>query len=147
MQINDVDVAITGQFDLIFKSKSPEHPSVNWQLLKSLAFNESELQPGVSGGMFRAPERLYYEYEGNDPQDPEDSVKTVASILLSWWEQLNYIQDEDERLLFVLLAYKLRFYNVNKLTNISNNFKDLMNYFSPGLILEVKRIIDRSKVM
>jgi hypothetical protein len=140
------DISINGQFDLIFKEICPSHPCINWKLLKSLAFNESELQSYVEGGLFRIPNRLYYEFDGRDPNNPEDSIKTVFNIFSNWWNELDYIKEE-ERLLFVVLAYKLKFYNVNSLTKISNNFSDMYNYFSPGLLLEVRKIVDLSIIM
>jgi membrane-bound lytic murein transglycosylase MltF len=147
MKINEFDdIAINGQFDLIFKEKCPEHPKINWKLLKSLAFNESALQPFVSGGLFRIPERLFFEHSGKDPTDPEDAVKTIVSIFSEWWEKLYYIPEND-RLLFLILAYKMHFFDVQNITKISNKFDDLYQYISPGLLLEVKKIVDRAEVM
>lgn len=147
MQTNEYDnISINGQFDLLFKEKCPTHPKINWKLLKSLAFNESELQPYVLGGIFRAPERLYYEFDGKDPLDPSDAIKTISSILQEWWKELSYLSEKN-RILFVVLAYKLRFYDIKYLTNISREFDDLYNYFSPGLLLEVKKIVYYAEIM
>jgi len=147
MKINEFDdISINGQFDLIFKEKCQEHPKINWKLLKSLAFNESALQPFVSGGLFRIPERLFFEYSGIDPTDPSDSIKTIFLIFSEWWEKLSYIPEND-RLLFIILAYKMRFFDVNKITKISNKFDDLYQFIAPGLLLEVKKIVDRAEVM
>ena len=147
MKINEFDdIAINGQFDLVFRDTCPDHPAVSWKLLKSLAFNESELQPYVNGGLFRIPDRLFIEFEGRDSQDPEDSTKVVSKILISWWEELQHLPEED-RIKYVVLAYKLKFYDIQKLAAITSNFDDFFNYFSPGLILEVKKIIEYSKVL
>jgi hypothetical protein len=147
MQINEFDnISISGQFDLIFKEKCPPHPAINWQLMKSLAFNLSELHPYVDGGLFRIPKRLYVEYDGKDPYDPADNVATMRKILQDWWERLLLVPEED-RIYFIILAFKIKMYNVEYLQTIAQSFEGLFQFFSPGLMLEVKKIVEYLKVM
>lgn len=140
MKINEFDdISINGQFDLLFRDTCKQ-PCIDWRLLKSLAFNESELLSVVEGGLFRTPARLYYDYDGVDPKDPQDSIKTIYNILLSWYEELCFLPEE-ERIKYIILAYKLRFTDIKQLISISTNFDTLIDYFSPHLIMDVKRII------
>ena len=140
MQLNEFDdVPVSGQFDLAFRDICT-YPAIDWRLLKSLAFNESELQPYVDGGLFRTPIRLYYDFDGLDHNDPSDCIKTVQRIFLAWWEDLSFLPEED-RIKYIILAYKLRFSDVRRLVDITRNFEELTNFFSPVLILEVKKII------
>lgn len=144
----DDEQPIIGTYDLIFKDKCPTHPIITWKLLKTLAFHESDLNTYVEGGLFRTPNRLYYEYDGIDPNDPSDAIKTVHKILVTWWDEdsLTVIPEKD-KILYVILAYKLKFYSVQQLVSISKNFEDFYQYFSPGLIMEVKRIAEMAKVL
>lgn len=142
-QSENNDISISGRFDKILQDKCPDHPKINWQLLKALAFYESELIPFVDGGLFRIPDRLYYEYDGINSQDPEDSVKTIYNILSTWYKELDDTVKEDEKLLFVLLTYKMRFSHPREITKISTNFSELFSYISPGVLLDVRRIVDK----
>ena len=144
MQTTD-NVAISGQFDLAFRDVCT-HPAIDWRVLKALAFIESELHPYVEGGLFRTPIRIYYDYDGLDHNDPHDCIKTVHRMFLSWWNDLSYLREED-RLKFIILAYKLRFPDIRHLDAITKNFDEFANYFSPVLIMEVKKIIDLAKEM
>lgn len=144
MKINEFDdIPISGQFDLIFRDTCKQ-PTIDWRLLKSLAFDESELLPIVEGGLFRTPVRLFYDYDGRDPQDPKDSIETVHRIFTTWYAELGFLPEED-RIKYILLAYKLRFPDIKQLVSISTNFDTLSDYFSPHLIMDVKRIISFSK--
>ena len=147
MQNNDLDtISITGQFDLVFKDKCPPHPVINWQLMKSLAFNLSELHPYVDGGLFRIPHRLYFEYEGTDPYDPTDNIATMRRILQDWWERLFLVAEKD-RIYFIILAFKIKMYNVEYLQTIAITFEGLFQFFSPGLLLEINKIVEQLKIM
>ena len=144
---NELDPkSINGQFDLDFKDNCIDHKYITWKVLKSLALSESEIHPYVSGGLFRIPKRLFHQHFGRDVYDPVDNIKTICTILKEFWSKFSLI-NENERLLFVLLAYKLKVYDVSIITNVSTKFIELYGSFPVYALHEVVRIKERARFL
>ena len=141
----DIEVSnyIRGDFDSIFEHYSGD---IDWRLLKSIAYNFSNLEPYVDGGLFNIPSRLYFEYDGKDPLDPSDNTATMVRIIRDWWDRLYMVEDKD-KIYYIILAFKIKSYNIEAITEISTNFKELFGYFSAGMMFEIMRIVDIMVIM
>lgn len=85
----------------------------DWRLLTALVFHESRFDPDARSwagamGLMQLMPRTAREFGANDPGDPEQSIAAGVRFLQwldNYWKE--YIEDENERIYFVMASYNV----------------------------------------
>jgi len=99
-------------YDEIFREEA-ERLGWDWRLLAALAYQESQFRPRARSwagavGLLQLMPRTAREFGAANPYDPEQNIRAGVNFLMwleEYWQE--YIDDEEERLKFVIASYNV----------------------------------------
>ncbi|MEX0928547.1 MAG: transporter substrate-binding domain-containing protein [Balneolales bacterium] len=127
--------------DLIVKYA--KNTTLDWKLIAALIYQESQFNPSARSwagatGLMQLMPRTARAYGANNPSNPDENIQ-AGSKFLEWLEGYwhDKIQDEDERMKFVLASYNVgqgHVQDARRLTNKYNGNPDVWDEVAEFLL-------------
>ncbi len=114
-------------FDPIIQ-RYAEQAGIDWKLVASIIFRESQFDPDAQAwtgayGLMQLMPATARAHGANDVTDPDENIKAGVAFLTwlnDYWEQ--HIEDEEERIKFVLASYNVGHGHVQDARRLAEEF-------------------------